>query len=437
MWLSDYLQKRWGLFCLVGGTTLMGLYLFGGPAAKPEKKSSKAPPAPAALKADRGASKKLTAAAVLRYCTQRGVAAASPARARPDAVVHPGFPAPRAATTTLGPKARGLFPLRQKLAGQGARRLAHAPLLHRLAQGFAERFHYFTHLAQSRKAARRYFRLQVERRKKKGLPPTPGTVDAMGRPKVPPTSLIGLKARGHRQSALRYYQELTATKALAAYKERPRALLEYASLLLAPLPRAQPRRRAGRKKKARPASGANRNKTAALRVLHQLLKEHPNAPEAIEAMALLAHRSATQGQCPKVIFLLKKLSTAPLHRHTAARTALLRGLAHYLAGRCLLKQGSHAAAAKRLYRAALDARLAQARGAPSAAALALDAAVLWARAYGAAGELSGARARLGSLGPKLVPVARGVLVAQLIKEGQLRASKSLCTPSKSAPAGAK
>lgn len=437
MWLSDYLQKRWGLFGLVGGTTLAGLYLFGGPDAKPKQRSSKAPPAKAASKVDPGAPKKLTAAAVRQYCTQRGVAAASPAQARSQAVPHPGFPAPRTAAPTLGPKARGLFPLERKLLGLGARRLAHAPLLHKLAQGFAERFHYFGHLAQNRNAARRYYRLQAERRKRKGRPPTPGSVDAMGKPKVPPTAIIRLKARGHRRSALRYYQELTATKTLAGYKGRPRALLEYASLLLAPLPQIQPNRRTPRKKKAAAGSLASRTQTAAIRVLHQLLEDHPTSLEAIEAMALLAHRTAALGQCSKVIFLLKKLSTHPLHRHSGARTALLRGLAHYLAGRCLLQRGTHAAAAKRLLAAATDARLAVRMGATSGNVLAREAAILWARAFGAAGELTGARVHLNRLGPKLAAVAKGVLAAQLLSEGQLRSCMTLCTPTQPAPTGAK
>lgn len=441
MWLRDYLHKRWGLFGLVGGITVIGLWLFGaGNAAKkrmPPTTSLGPGTVKAALKADPATPKMLTVASVTRYCTQRGVAAASPAQSQPPAVRHPGFPAPRKSPPTLGTKARGLFPLQNRLIGLGARRIAHAPLIHRLAWGFAERFHYFRHLSESRRAARRYYRRQAERRRKRGLAPTPTSVGPMGKAKLPPSSIIALKARGYRRSALGYYRELIATRNLAGYKARPRALLEYASLLMSPLPRQKPKRRLKRKKNGTKTGGPARRRTEGLRVLHRLLQDHPTSPEAIEAMALLAHRTASEGRCPKVIFMLKKLSVAPLPRQTSARRRLLRGLAHYHAGRCLLKRGSHGAATKRLSRATADARQAQTAGARLAAPLAREAVILWARAYGAAGDTSGARAQLGRLGPKLVNLATGVLVAQLLKEGQLRVCMQLCTSPKTAPAGAK
>ncbi len=436
MWLSDYLQKRWGLFSLVGGITVVGLLLVGGGDSNHKRSKSRGSKAKASLKADPGAPKKLTVASVTRYCTQHGVAAASPARAQPQTVKHPGFPAARKGVPTLGKRARGLFPLRRKLAGMGARRLVHAPLLHRLAEGFTQRFHYFKHLAENRRAARRYYRLQAERRRKRGQPPVPGTVDPMGKAKVPPVSLIALRARGYRKNALSYYRELTTTRTLTGYAKRPGALLQYASLLMEPLPRLRARTRPQTKTKGAVNPAASR-RDAGLRILHKLLEDHPSSAEAIEAMALLSHRTAARGGCPKIIFMLKKLSTGPLPPRTTGRRALLRGLAHYHAGRCLLKRGSHAAAAKRLARARADAQHAQKTGAKLAAPLAREASILWASAYAAAGDTSTAGAQLGKLGTKLAALATGVLVSQLLKEGQLRISMQLCSPRKPAPSGAK
>lgn len=448
MWLTDYLQKRWGLLALVAGLTLIGLWLLGGGKSAQQQQTAKpgsAKPgsAKAALKAGSanpaGVStpKKLTVASVTGYCTQRGVAAARPAQSRHQTVRHPGFPAPRTSPPTMGAKARGLFPMRRRFRLLGARQPAHARLIHRLAQGFAERYRYFEYLSENRRAASRYYRRQAERRRKKGLPATPGSVAPTGKTKPPPSSVIALKARGYRKNSLGYYRELATSRTLARYKSRPRALLEYASLTMAPLPRLSQRRTSVRKKRTAKTAGPTRRSTAGLRILHQLLEDHPLASEAIEAMALLAHQSAARGQCPKIVFLLKKLSTATLPPKTSARTALLRGLAHYHAGRCLLKQGSHAAAAKRLWRAATDGHQAQKAGAKLGGTLAREAAIAWATAYGAVGDTSGARAQLGRLGPKLANVATGVLVAQLLKEGQLRTCMRLCAPPKSAPKGAK
>jgi hypothetical protein len=414
MWLTDYLQKRWGLLCLVGGATVIGLWLFGGGKPAEKRRPPRPGPAGAALQAKPAFQKKLTVASVTRYCVQRGVAAARPAQPQPQMVRHPGFPAPRKSPPTLGgPKVRGLFPLRSKLRGLGARRLVHAPLIHRLARGFTERYHYFKYLSENRRAARRYYHQQMERRRRKGLTPT-GLVGPMG--KHPPSSIIAQKARSIRRSSLGYYRELIA-RTMAGYAARPRALLEYASLLMSRIKRI----------KRAPSGGPFGRHTELLRVLHLLLEDHPTSPEAIEAMALLAHQTSSGGKCAKVVFMLKDLSTAPLSQWTSARMALVRGLAHYHAGRCLLKRGFHDAAAKRLSGAVADARQARAAGAPLGGPLAREAAILWARAYGAAGNVSGARAQLARLGPNLVNLATGVLVAQLLKEGQLRACMHLCT----------
>ena len=440
MWLKDYLHKRWGLFVLVGGITVIGLWLLGGGNHAGRRRTSGPRPGPgtakASLKAEPSPPKKMTAASVSRYCTERGVVAARPAQAQPQTVRHPGFPAPRATSPTLGAKARGLFPLERKLLSLGPRQLTHAPMLHRLAQGFTERTHYFAYLMKNQRAARRYYRKQSERRRKKGQGGAPGSVNALGKARIPSLSLIALKARGYRNKALGFYHELTSTTSLKKYPSRAQALLEYASLLMTPPPRAQPRRPGKRKKKGAQNDGPSRQSIEALRVLHLLLSDHPRSPEAIEAMALLAHRTAARGQCPKVIFLLKGLSSATLPPNTTPRTALLRGLAHYHAGRCLLQRGSHGAAAKRLHTATADARQAQAAGEPLAGPLAREAAILWARAYGAAGEPSDVHAQLARLGPKLAKIASGVLVSQLLKEGQLRVSMRLCTPPKPAPTGA-
>jgi hypothetical protein len=437
MWLKDYLQKRWGLLCLVGGTTIMSLWLLGGtPAGRERQPPGSGAPKPA-LKAKSAPPKKLTAASVKRYCSGRGVAATRQAKPQPQKVRHPGFPAARKSPPTLGPKARGLFPLRNRLLAVAVHGLGQAPLIHRLARGFARRYHYFRYLSQNRRAARRYYRRQAERRRKKGLAPKPGTVGPTVKAGPPPSSLIALTARGYLRNSLGYYRELMSTRTLARYKARPRALLEYASLVMAPRPladararraRANPTRRLHPKKKGAQTTPAARRRTEGLRILHRLLSDHPTSPEAIEAMALLAHQAASAGHCSKVVFMVKKLSVAPLPPATAARMALLRGLAHYHAGRCLLKQGSHGSAAKRLARAAADARQASSAGAKLGDPLAREAAIAWAQAYGAAGDLSDARAQLGRLGPKLLRVATGVLVAQLLKEGQLRVCMQLCSP---------
>jgi len=436
MWLRDYLHRRWGLFGFVGGITVIALWIFGAGDAAEKKKPPTPGPARAALKAEGGTPKKLTVASVTRFCVRRGVAAARPAQAQPRTVRHPGFPPPRPSPPTLGPKARGLYPRQQKLLGLGARRLRHAPLIHRLAEGFAERYYYFRYLSENRRAARGYYRRLAERRRTKGLPAKPGSVDPTGKARIPPSSVIALKALGYRRNALGYYKAILTTRTLAKYRARPRALLNHAILLMTPLPRTTPTRRIKRKRKDAEAGGPARRRTEGLRVLHRLLQDHPTSPEAIEAMALLAHRNASEGQCPKVIFMVKRLSVAPLPRQTASRRVLLRGLAHYHAGRCLLKRGSHGAAAVRLWRAAVDARQAHGAGAPSGGPLAREAAILWARAYGAAGDTSKVQALVGRLG-RLASVATGVLAAQLLKEGQLRACMVLCTSPKTAPAGAK
>jgi hypothetical protein len=197
-------------------------------------------------------------------------------------------------------------------------------------------------------------------------------------------------------------------------------------------PQASHRAKRPRPRKGAAPGGADKVHTEGLRVLHRLLAEHPGSNEAIEAMALLAHRAAAKGRCAKVIFLCKTLSVAPLPRRTPPRLALLRGLAHYHAGRCLLQRGSHAAAARRLARAAADARLAGKGG-----ALAREAALLWAQAYAAAGELTQARAYLAALGPDLAPQATAVLVSLLLRDGQLAAGRRLCTPPRPAPRSAK
>jgi len=435
MWLKDYLQKRWGLLGLVGGTTILGLWLFGGAQTNQPHRPPPSGSTKAALKTDTATPKKLTVASVTRYCTGRGVATTrlakskAKSKAKSQAIRHPGFPAPRKSPPKLGTKARGLFPLRNRLLGFASHQLVHAPLVHRLARGFADRYHYFQYLSKNRRAAKRYYRRQAERRRKKGLAPAPkaGSVGTVGAGGLPPSSMIALTARGYRKKSLGYYRMLMATLTLAKYKGRPRALLEYASLVMSPVARPHPRHHSNRKKKGARTSPVASRRSLGLRILHRLFEDYPTSPEAIEAMALLAHQAAATGQCPKVIFLLKKLSTTSMPPRTPARTALLRGLAHYQAGTCLLKQGSHGAAAKRLARAVADARQALKAGAKQGGPLAREAAMSWARAYGAAGETSDARTQLDRLGPKLRGVATGVLVSQLLKEGQLRVCMQLCT----------
>ncbi len=419
MWLADYLRKRWGLFSLVTAVTMVGLVLSGGGSKDPQGAPPKAPshsfgaPSP----------KNLSPGAVKSLCARQGIHVTDPPTANPKGIRHPGFPPPRKTPPSLGKAGRGLFPLQEKLMGLGERRPGHARLLHRLAAGFAQRYRYFAYLAGSRKAARRYYRRRAARRMQPA--PTGGGATGAAPQPTPPAQAILQKALGYRRRALRYYRELATSRALARYGRRPAALLEYA-ILLAKKP-ANTRRRKG----ARPS------RDEPTRILHKLWDEHPGSPEAVEASSLLAHRMAARGLCAKVVFLLKKLPTTPLDPKTPPRRALLRGLAHFHAGVCLLKQGSHAAAARRLATAMADANQARRGGSKAAASLAREAAIAWARAYGAAGDLTRPRARLASLGSAVAPVATAVLASQLIKEGALRAAMELCAPAVPAPTGAK
>ncbi|MFH2010688.1 MAG: hypothetical protein ABI333_29070 [bacterium] len=427
MWLKEYLHDRWGLISLVGGVTLIGAWMFGsapaekarktghGAVSKPGRKSRPAP---------------LTSDSATARCVKNGIPIASPAQPRPAAVKHPGFPTSTGQPPRLQKSSRGLFPLRKRLAEVAVKRLAHAPLLHRLARGFAERQRFFGHLSRDRGAAARYYRRRAQRRPPGAAGgPTPQTPP-------PPTAAIVDQANTARVRSLAYYRELTTSPTFAKYQGRPAALLERAGLLMTETP---PRGVAEPKTKKRRQQQRTQDHALAVELLQRLIETHPSSPEGVEAMAYLADRQAAAGACAKVLFLLRRLPTDALGSRTPKRQATLRAFGHYLAGRCLTRKTNQEAAVKRLALAVSDGRVATRAGSKQGQTIAREAAILLAQAVSTDAAIPRARRLFAASGPELALLQTGVLAARLVGAGKLREAVQLCTSqSNKAPrAGAK